>query len=531
MIGVKDIEARVRNLNIPTSLDMDKRVLAVSLAAYEKSIEKRAALPVSDVYSLATKKKIAGLTAAVAIIIIFLWGIIDWPSGRPKNGKWWLGPPAAWGQEIIASLERVQAIVFRQRHVKVYDYGPAEVGIGWSKNYCSKDAYRSDNYDWRDGSSVLNTQWILPDGEASIKYEVSYEYECYFKEKCARLPFYQDMMDHLRRYVGLLDKADRILGIQQFDGHDCVGFEISANRDHPDGRFDRIWFDIGTKLPARIERHGMRGSFHRGQMLTTIQDQFEYYAEVPADMFEPNIPEGFINAHPDEVQVAIDFETKGEMVFADVPEGLTDEILAALRDIETCVYVGTGAPPHREYARYVYLSKNAWRIDCYSPEQLQTTEWFIIQQDMDASLLQFEGKAKPYIVAEWECDYDAKTVRVIGHTVESGWHQHPMSNILFLAGFCDRADRFIASAVIDGVECFGFEISAKKYGDNPDTTINRLWFDVETKLPVRMELEYIMDGRLETRVRNRFEWNPELPDDTFIPEIPEGFTLTGSDGR
>jgi hypothetical protein len=39
MTRVEDIEALVRDLNIPTTVDMDRRVLAVGLAAYEKSIK------------------------------------------------------------------------------------------------------------------------------------------------------------------------------------------------------------------------------------------------------------------------------------------------------------------------------------------------------------------------------------------------------------------------------------------------------------------------------------------------------------
>jgi len=98
MMGVKDIESLVRNLNIRTSVDMDERVFTAGLAAYEKSVEKRSVLIKPNVYTVILKSKVTRLTAAVVIIIIVLGGISFWPSGGSKNGRWWLGPPAAWAR-------------------------------------------------------------------------------------------------------------------------------------------------------------------------------------------------------------------------------------------------------------------------------------------------------------------------------------------------------------------------------------------------------------------------------------------------
>jgi len=96
-----------------------------------------------------------------------------------------------------------------------------------------------------------------------------------------------------------------------------------------------------------------------------------------------------------------------------------------------------------------------------------------------------------------------------------------MKRILFLAGLIDKADRFYDQALIDGVECFGFEISAKKYGDNPDDMIHRLWFNAETYLPVRMEFEFFSESSGQTAIiaKDQFNWAPDLPEDFFVPEL------------
>ena len=99
-----------------------------------------------------------------------------------------------------------------------------------------------------------------------------------------------------------------------------------------------------------------------------------------------------------------------------------------------------------------------------------------------------------------------------------------MDWIIFLAEQIDKADRFFESKQIEGVECFGLELSAKKYGTNPDTSIHTLWFDAETKLPVKVEYDWLQDDGPRKRIMDQFEWDQELPAETFIPEIPADFT-------
>jgi outer membrane lipoprotein-sorting protein len=369
----------------------------------------------------------------------------------------------------------------------------------------------------------MNIQWVIPDGNDLMMVEVSLEYKCYFKRRNDAYGFIPDPVEEMRRYVGLLDKADRVLGTKDFDGKKCIGFEVSTGiyGDNPDGRFDRIWFDLKTKLPVRIEQHGVRDSFDAGRSLTIIHDQFEYYAKVPVDLFEPQIPEGFINAHPDEIRAAKDKEKKGEMVYAGVSDGLKDEIITALRNVRTASY--------QDVACRIYLSKNAWRKDYYSDEQLQRNEWYIFDKE-DISETNFDVDEKVTGLTQINVNPLSKTYQVLSYTADSQ-PTHPMNRILFLAGLIGRADRVLENEKIEGIECFGFEISAKKYGDNPDLMKHRLWFDVKTKLPVRIEFQSLNDNVLRTEIKNHFKWNPELPADTFIPKIPKDFKLVESNDK
>jgi outer membrane lipoprotein-sorting protein len=320
-------------------------------------------------------------------------------------------------------------------------------------------------------------------------------------------------MDSFRWYVDHLKWADRILDTTIFEGRECVGFEINLSKfsGFPEGRTARVWFDVETKLPVRIEKHGIKSGFDAAKTSTLIHDQFEYHTEVPAHVFTPQIPEGFVNARPDDIRAA----EKGEMAFADVPAGLRDEIVAAMKHTETVVY--------QQGNRTVYLSPNAWRYDYYSGEELRKTEWYVYEE-VDTEETGFEIEDKDLRIVRTTVDFESQTYEVLAYPRS----RHPIHRILFLAGLVDRADRMLENEIVDGVECMGFEISAKKYGDNPDSMIHRLWFKAESKLLVRMEFEWDTDSASKQELmqqfeREQFQWDPELDEKTFVPRIPEGF--------
>ena len=486
------------------------------------------------------------LAAAAVIAIVVLGGVTFWPGGSPQNGKWWLGPPAAWGLEIMAELGKIEALVYRDQAVFVSPYGSTHVSGTWSRNYEAKDRSRIDRYyentdedtfgDSNPDSVLQHVTYKVPDGQDLIEYGVSYEHQCYTIRTNEGGVYQHDPLEKLRFYVNLLDKADRILDTKAFDGRECVGFEVSTGKygDNPENWIDRIWFDVQTKLPVRIEKHGLPITGRPGETFTFIQDQFEYYAQVPAEIFEPEIPDGFINAEPGEVHAAKEKQEKGEMLYANVPAGLKDEIASALKGAKTAVYrerfgfVRDGNWLLSDGDR-IYVSKYDWRIDSYSGQQLRKTVWYVTDKD-DWGETSFDFNDRNFRLIQTTVNFADQTYKE--NTYGSKSHpDNPMDRIIFLADHIDEADRFFESEQIDGIECFGFELSAKKYGTNPDTSIHTLWFDAETMLPVKMEFEWLGDDGPKKTVQDQFEWNPELPAETFIPNIPADFTQeANSDG-
>ncbi len=157
-----------------------------------------------------------------------------------------------------------------------------------------------------------------------------------------------------------------------------------------------------------------------------------------------------------------------------------------------------------------FIARDRYRRDQYEGERLHSRQWYVPN---NGGMVQ-TGLA-----------YDTKTYTVLRHEGSFG-DTDPIARLKFFVNLVDKADKRLANRKIDGVDCIGFEISASKYGDNPEDWKDRIWFDAETKLPVRMERER---PRKETqfeafiRVQDDFNWQPELPEDAFLPKIPEGF--------
>ena len=241
------------------------------------------------------------LAAATAIAIIVLGGITFWPSGGPDNVKWWLGPPAAWGQEILAKLDTIKGVTCYEQTVLVMSDGSEHTSSTWDILYVSSDSYRRDIYD---GDFLREIQWYVPDGDGTLQHSIRYDLKSYFVHSGEGSFGNYNPVERMRFYVNLLDEADQLLGEEVIDGYNCVGFEISASKygDNPVDWVDCIWFDKETKLPVRIEKRGRPVTNQPDKTFTTIQNEFDYNPELSDDTFIPETPEGFIHAHPDEIR-------------------------------------------------------------------------------------------------------------------------------------------------------------------------------------------------------------------------------------
>jgi hypothetical protein len=164
-------------------------------------------------------------------------------------------------------------------------------------------------------------------------------------------------------------------------------------------------------------------------------------------MFEPEIPEGYANTHPDNVRAAKELEEKGEMVFADVPEGVKDDLVAALDAVEivACRKWGHTRLTLSRRAWRKALSRRAWRKDDLDGDRLPKIEWFVIEQnDVAPTSLDFNDES--FRLVHTVGDHRAKTYERVVHGPDDR-PRHPMDRIRFLGGWVDRADRILEKKV------------------------------------------------------------------------------------
>jgi len=295
------MESMLQRLRYQATAERRERTLQNIFTAMDESQEQAPAMSRVRIGRMTMNIRTTRLALAAAVILIVLGGIAFWPFGNAGKDQWWLAPPAAWGQELLTALGTVQAVSCREQTVLVAADGAQHTSSTWDTFYVSKDSYRRDIYD---GQVLREIQWYVPEGSDMIQHYIRYDLNCYGATRHKGSFGVTDPVERMRFFIGLLDKADKVLGEETIDGRTCVGFEIHASQygSNPDTWIDRIWFDEQTKLPVRMERSGRPVTGDAARTFTTIMDQFTYGAQLPADTFTPQAPpNGFVNAHPDDL--------------------------------------------------------------------------------------------------------------------------------------------------------------------------------------------------------------------------------------
>lgn len=199
------------------------------------------------------------------------------------------------------------------------------------------------------------------------------------------------------------------------------------------------------------------------------------------------------------------------------PAAWAQEVAAALEQVDgvTCrtqtVFVLADGTRHTSSTSAVlYVGRDCYRRDIHDNGTLREIQWYTPEDDG---------------MVQTSVRFDSRSYSVLRHAGSFGKHD-PLKRVRLWVRFADRAERQLEREVIEGRECVGFELRASVYGDNPESWFDRVWIDTETKLPVYIELERPGGGEgvdKSIEVRDRFDFAPQLPADTFTPEIPSDF--------
>lgn len=94
----------------------------------------------------------------------------------------------------------------------------------------------------------------------------------------------------------------------------------------------------------------------------------------------------------------------------------------------------------------------------------------------------------------------------------------------YITKFLARPTRELGRSVLDGVEVEGVEVAdPPTRGKKLENGVGRLWVDVQSELPVRIEIEGTADGAA-VRWLMEFKWADAVAPAAFEPNIPDDYT-------
>ncbi len=228
------------------------------------------------------RNRIVQLAAAAAIIAAA--GIVLYHLGVSPDAT-----SVAWA-EVMSKVENVPVVTYKMKITMAYPEG--RQWMDESDVYVSKEhGGRIDSY--KEGQLYM-VKYLLP--ARKVAYIVHPQLKRYFEralsdEQAAAMLEQQDPRQWLK---WILSWDYTKLGRSEIDGVEVEGIE--ARRE--DKETLRLWADVQTNWPVRIESEGQM--MNEGQLRPShmILDHFQWDAELDPALFEPNIPPDYTLSAP-----------------------------------------------------------------------------------------------------------------------------------------------------------------------------------------------------------------------------------------
>ncbi|KPL13161.1 hypothetical protein AMJ85_00020 [candidate division BRC1 bacterium SM23_51] len=316
-----------KKLNFTASAEMRDRILDDILKAQEKSKQTKSAIAEPNIGRIIMKSRIAKLAVAAVIIIMVLVGIHQ--LGGPIDGT-----SVTWAG-VVEKIDKINSYIYRERRSATS--GPQKEGFEFiapdTENivYCSAIyGTRTDNYQ---SGELRFSVYALAQEKAIVSV-------LHFAKDYTRiqLPDGQKVgrVDPREMVRHILSNDYTELGCETIDGFLVEGAELTGQRisgERVDDAVTRLWVDVETGLPVRIELEGL--AYGTSTKVKIVQDEFQWNVELLAGDFEPNIPPDYTFVEqelPSEPEPEIkDFATAQDSRELDLPD-LGDLNLLGLED-------------------------------------------------------------------------------------------------------------------------------------------------------------------------------------------------------
>ena len=254
--------------------------MLTSKAGQDSSIS-QGPLSIRDIIMKNTFIKLA--TAAAIIIAVLL--VLHFTGGPNITS-------VAWGN-VAEKVEKIHSYIYRQRRNATS--GPQKEGFEFIEPEWENIIYSSDEYgkrtDHYQNDELAFTQYILYNEEEIVMVMKS-------GKQYSRIPLpgaqHMASVDPREMVKHILQNDYEKLGFKTIDGIKAEGVELTGQKisgEKLDDAVTRLWVDVETDLPMRIELEGL--AHNSSTQVLIVQDEFIWNVELQASDFEPNIPDDY----------------------------------------------------------------------------------------------------------------------------------------------------------------------------------------------------------------------------------------------
>jgi hypothetical protein len=278
MTPAKNIKRLINNLTDKTSAEMDQRILGDVLSALEES--EKTSTPTRRTIM---KSPITKLAAAAVIIIAIVIGLNQF--GGSLDGS-----SVAWA-DVVKKIDQVNDYIYRQRQIG--SSGPKQTGFEFKDNWETLWYYSSEfgsRWDMYRRDELISQFYVLLKSQQYISINSS---EKTFSYRAEQLPqtMLIDPRCHIRQIMAKphVKLGRKIIDGVMAEGIEALGQKVSGPR--LDDAVSRLWVDVETELPIRLEAEG---KIHNSDTYARlIQDQFQWNIDLSEADFTPDISADF----------------------------------------------------------------------------------------------------------------------------------------------------------------------------------------------------------------------------------------------
>jgi hypothetical protein len=280
MRPAENIEKLIKNTKIDTNANVDEVVLDDTLMAFEKAKNKKSATYQPNIWRIIMKSKITKIAAAAVIIGAVVLGLNI--TGGPDIAS------VTWA-EVIEKVEQIPALSFDMK--TEISYTENKKLTIQSENYVAGD-YGTKSSLYMNGELFV-LKYRLPN--KNLAYIIRPKDKTYMRMNLSdeQVNKGQDP-DDPRTWLKMILSGDyKKLGHTSIGGIEAEGIESNKSEIAGEGTVMRLWVDVETNLPVRIEVEGQKMEAGEKRPHKFVMENFQWNVELDESVFEPNIPNDY----------------------------------------------------------------------------------------------------------------------------------------------------------------------------------------------------------------------------------------------